>query len=127
MNALVVGAVAFLLAAAPKGPGQLTIEVKPSNSVVFVDGKKKGTGAKPIVVKLPAGKHQVRVTHKGDAHEEEVVVKAGEKKRWKWTFEGDEAEQPEKPAEGEKTEGEKPADGAQPSDSDLPTDSAPAQ
>ena len=75
-----------LLAAAP---GQLTIDVKPEGVEVKVDGKKSGTsGARPIVVKLKAGKHVVRLSHKGDSHEEEVSVKAGEKKTYSWAFEG---------------------------------------
>lgn len=70
------------------GPAVVTIEVKPPDSEVLVDGAKKGKGDKPIVVKLKAGKHVVRVVHKGDAHEEELEVKAGEKKTWKWEFTG---------------------------------------
>jgi hypothetical protein len=30
----------------------------------------------------------VRLSHKGDAHEEEVALKAGEKKTYQWEFEG---------------------------------------
>ncbi len=81
-------AAALLLHAAPSGPGTWNIEIKPATAELLVDGKKKGTGAKPMVLKLTAGKHVFRVTNKGDAHEEEVVVKAGEKKTWKWEFEG---------------------------------------
>ncbi|MFO0601349.1 MAG: PEGA domain-containing protein [Myxococcaceae bacterium] len=76
----------LLLAAAP---AQLTIDVKPDGVEVKVDGKKSGvSGAKAIVVKLKAGRHVVRLSHKGDSHEEEVDVKAGEKKTWSWAFEG---------------------------------------
>jgi hypothetical protein len=74
----------FLTAA----PAQLTIEVKPEDSVVKVDGKKVGTGHKNIVLKLSPGKHAIRVEHKGDATNDEVVLKAGEKKSWKWEFTG---------------------------------------
>ncbi len=121
MHAFII-ATSLYLAATPKAPGQLTIEVKPANCVVMVDGKKKGTGAKPIVVKLPAGRHVVRVTHKGDAHEEDVVVKPGEKKTWKWTFEDDGATAPKKDAEkagGEKPSEAAPVEGDKP-DPDLP-------
>lgn len=82
-------AVSLMLSAAP---AQLTIEVKPEASIVKVDGKKAGTGAKPFTVKLKAGKHTIRVEYKGDATTEEVVVKAGEKKTWKWEFTGVESE-----------------------------------
>jgi hypothetical protein len=30
----------------------------------------------------------VRLSHKGDSHEEEVALKAGEKKTYQWAFEG---------------------------------------
>jgi hypothetical protein len=72
------------------GPASLTIEVKPEASVVKVDGKKVGTGARPITVKLPAGKHVIRCELKGDATTDEVMLKAGEKKTWKWEFTGTE-------------------------------------
>lgn len=82
-------ALALSLSAAP---AQLTIEVAPADCVVKVDGKKVGTGEKPFTVKLKAGKHTIRVELKGDATTEEIVVKAGEKKTWKWEFTGHTAE-----------------------------------
>ena len=78
----------LVLAAAPTGPATLTIDVKPEGVEVKVDGKKVGTSNKSIVLKLKAGKHVVRLSHKGDAHEEEVALKAGEKKTYQWEFEG---------------------------------------
>ena len=72
-------------------PGELTIDVKPDGVEVKVDGKKAGMSGKNIVMKLKAGKHVVRLSHKGDAHEEEVLVKAGEKKTYQWEFEGSNA------------------------------------
>ncbi|MEW6435411.1 MAG: PEGA domain-containing protein [Myxococcota bacterium] len=74
-----------LLSAAP---AQLTIEVQPEGCVVKVDGKKAGTGAKPFTVKLKPGKHTIRVEYRGDATTEELALKAGEKKTWKWEFTG---------------------------------------
>jgi hypothetical protein len=76
-------ALALTLSAAP---AQLTLLVKPPATEVFVDGKKQGTGAKPVVVKVKPGKHVLRYVFKGDAHEEEVAVKAGEKPTYKWEF-----------------------------------------
>jgi hypothetical protein len=63
-------------------PAQLTIDIQPAGVEVKLDGKKVGTsGEKPLVVgKLKAGVHVLRVEHKGDAHEEEIALKAGEKK-----------------------------------------------
>ncbi len=69
-------------------PAVLTIDVKPDGVEVKVDGKKAGVSGKNIVMKLKAGKHVVRLSHKGDAHEEEVALKAGEKKTYQWEFEG---------------------------------------
>lgn len=85
---MVTLALAAVLAAG--GPASLTLEVKPDAAIVKVDGKKVGTGAKPITVKLPAGKHTIRCELKGDATNDEVVLKAGEKKTWKWEFTGHE-------------------------------------
>lgn len=63
------------------GPTQLVIDVSPPGVVVKVDGKKVGvSGEKPLTLKVTAGKHVLRLEHKGDSHEEEVPVKAGEKK-----------------------------------------------
>jgi hypothetical protein len=96
-------ALALALAAAP---AQLTIDVKPEGCVVKVDGKKAGTGAKPFTVKLKPGKHTIRVEFKGDATTEELVVKAGEKKTWKWEFTGHGSETPsDSPAEAPAPEG----------------------
>lgn len=75
-------------------PAQLTIEVQPDGVEVKVDGKKKGLSGKPIVVKLSAGRHVVRLTHKGDSHEEELSLKAGEKKTYSWAFEGSKSPAP---------------------------------
>ncbi len=78
-----------LTAVLAAGPTQLTIDVQPAGVVVKIDGKKTGTsGEKPMIVKLKPGKHLVRLEHKGDAHEEDVLVKAGEKKTYVWKFEG---------------------------------------
>lgn len=81
-------ATSLLLNAAP---ATVTVELKPAKSVLIVDGKKKGTGEKPLTLKLPAGKHVFRVEYKGDAHEEEVVLKSGPNK-WSWEFTGVEEE-----------------------------------
>ena len=78
--------VALFLAA---GPAQLSIEVQPTESIIYVDGKKLGDGSKTRTLQLKAGTHLVKVSYKGDSHEEEVVVKGDEKKLWKWTFEDD--------------------------------------
>lgn len=75
----------LLLVAAPS---ELIINAQPAGVEVKVDGKKSGVSGKPITVKLKAGRHLIRLTYKGDAHEEEVNLKVGEKKTYTWTFEG---------------------------------------
>lgn len=63
------------------GPTQLVLDIKPAGIEVKLDGKKVGvSGEKPIVKTVKPGVHVVRVSHKGDSHEEEVAVKSGEKK-----------------------------------------------
>lgn len=68
-------------------PAELTIDVKPDGVEVKVDGKRAGSSGKAITLKLKAGRHVVRLSHKGDSHEEEVALKAGEKKTYQWAFE----------------------------------------
>ena len=96
----------LMLAAAPAGPTTLIIEVSPEDTVVMVDGKKKGTGAKPITIKnINPGRHVIELKRKGEGHSEEIDIKKGEKKTWKWAFEGSgpppkkESKETEKPAE----------------------------
>lgn len=84
--------VAHLLTAAPT---QLTIDVKPEGVIVKVDGRAAGkSGEKPLVMRVKPGKHVVRLSHKGDSHEEEVSVKAGENKTYAWAFEGTKSSAP---------------------------------
>jgi hypothetical protein len=78
--------VSVLLAAAPS---QLTLEVKPADTIIFVDGKKVGDASKPRTLKLKAGSHEVKLTHSGDSHSDEIVIKAGEKLTWRFEFEED--------------------------------------
>ncbi len=82
---LMLALVSHLVVAA--APAQLTIEVTPEGVAVMVDGKKHGTSGKPLVLKVTAGRHVVKLSYKGDSHEEEVSVKAGEKKTYVWGFE----------------------------------------
>lgn len=117
------------------GPTTLTIDVQPEDTVIFLDGKRKGTAKKPITVKLSPGRHIIKLQRKGESHEEEVPVKAGEKKTFKWAFEGsappkppdpppeaqaqEEAPRPEKaPAPEKKKKGKDD----EPDDGDIPLD-----
>jgi PEGA domain len=96
----------LMLTAAPAGPTTLIIEVSPEDTVVMVDGKKKGTGAQVITIKnINPGRHTIKVSRKGEGHEEDIEIKKGEKKTWKWAFEGSpppkakESKETEKPKE----------------------------
>jgi hypothetical protein len=93
----------LILSAAPAGPTTLIIEVSPEDTVVMVDGKKKGTGAKPITItNINPGNHTIKVSRKGEGHEEDITIKKGEKKTWKWAFEGSPPPKPKEPKETEK-------------------------
>lgn len=85
-------AAALLLGAGGKPASKkakIQIQVSPAESVVYVDGKKRGTGARPLTVTVAPGKHLIRVKHKKDEHQDVVVVKAGELKSFSWVFEDD--------------------------------------
>ena len=93
----------LMLSAAPAGPTTLIIEVSPEDTVVTVDGKKKGTGAKTITMTgITPGKHVIKVSRKGEGHEEDIELKKGEKKTWKWAFEGSPPPKPKEPRETDK-------------------------
>ena len=86
-------ALAVALSAAPKASApkktQLQIEVKPVSAVVYVDGKRMGSGAKPIVLSVDPGRHTIRIVHNRDEHQEVIAVKKGETTKWAWAFEDD--------------------------------------
>jgi hypothetical protein len=87
--------------------------VKPSNAVVFLDGKRVGDGTKVRTVTVTPGRHAIKVVHKKDEHQESVSVKKGETKHWQWAFEDD------RPA-NRKTDGE--GGGSDDPAPELPTD-----
>ena len=84
-------AVALSLGAAPapakSTKTQIKIEVKPAAAVVYVDGQRRGTGAKPIVVDVAPGVHKIRVVHKKDESTDVVRVKQGQILQWGISFE----------------------------------------
>jgi hypothetical protein len=87
-------AVAMALGAAPgkSTKTQLKIEVKPSSAVVYVDGQRRGTGAKPILINVTPGSHHIRVVHNRDQTTDVVRVKQGQVLTWGWAFEDDRAD-----------------------------------
>ena len=44
-------------------PSQVTVKVIPAGALVFIDGEQRGTA--PTTLTLPAGEHQLHVTHSG--------------------------------------------------------------
>jgi len=86
-------ALAVALAGAPKASAPkktlLKIEVRPASAIVYVDGKRKGTGAKAMSLPVEPGRHTIRIVQGRDEHQEVVSVKKGETTNWSWTFEDD--------------------------------------
>jgi hypothetical protein len=82
-------AVVLSLGAAPAKPAktQLKIDVKPASAVVYVDGQRRGTGAKPIVLDVAPGTHKIRVVHKKDESTDVVRLKQGQILQWGISFE----------------------------------------
>lgn len=95
-------ALAVALSAAPKsGPKktQLIIEVKPAAAVVYVDGKRIGTGSKIQTLTVQPGRHTIKIVHNRDEHQEVLMVKKGETTKWSWAFEDDRPAAPPQPTE----------------------------
>jgi hypothetical protein len=118
-------AVMLSLSAAPKpAKTQLKIEVKPAATVVYVDGKRKGTGAKLITLVTTPGRHHIRLVNGKDEHQDVVSLKQGETKKWTWAFEDDRPAPRQPSAEGEMEDegegGEQP--GNDPDDDGPPVD-----
>ena len=109
-------ALAVVLSTAPNASApkktQLKIEVKPASAIVYVDGKRQGSGAKPIVLTVDPGKHTIRIVHNKDEHQEVIAVKKGETTKWSWAFEDDrkpgQPAQPDEPPAGPAKEGSDP-------------------
>ena len=102
-------ALAVALSGAPKSAPkktQLKIEVKPASAVVYVDGKRVGTGSKVHTLTVDPGKHTIKIVHNRDEHQEVLVVKKGETTKWTWAFEDDRPQNKPQPTEAEP---EKPA------------------
>lgn len=97
---------ALVLAAAP---AVLTLDVQPSDTVIKVDGQRKGTAEKVTKVKLTPGRHLLRFERKGEAHEEEVRMKSGEARTFKWAFEGGAPAEKAEPAATEAPRATQPA------------------
>ncbi|MBI3180763.1 MAG: hypothetical protein HYZ28_01325 [Myxococcales bacterium] len=115
-------AVALALSGGPAAKKtQLKIEIKPAEAVLYVDGKKKGTGAKTHLLTVEPGRHNIRVVHHKDEHSEVVSIKKGEVKTWQWAFEDDRMDKKRAAEEAKQDESEaKPETGEELKDPDLP-------
>jgi hypothetical protein len=74
------------------GKTQIELQVKPATAQLFIDDKPQGKVGTNRVVDVTPGFHVVRVTSKGDEHEERVKFAPGQKTTY--TFEFDEAPAP---------------------------------
>jgi hypothetical protein len=88
MHALAL-ALAMTLAGAPAKPTRLKLDVKPETCVIYVDGKKRGTAAKPLLVDVTPGKHAIKVENGKDSVEDVAVVKKGDTLTWTYEFTDD--------------------------------------
>lgn len=76
-----------LVAATDKA--QLVLDIQPATTQVYVDGQKRGTGDAVKHLTLTPGPHIVRLVNAGDEHEDQVVLRAGQKTTFTWKFEDD--------------------------------------
>jgi hypothetical protein len=112
----------------PAKPTRLRIDVKPETAVVFIDGVKKGTGKKTILLSMTPGRHRIKVTNDKDAVDDYVVVKKGETANWQYAFEDDRpaTHKPVPPTgdegsgDAEKPDPDKPKDAPAPSSGESP-------
>ena len=79
-------------AKAKTGKTQLELQVKPATALLFVDDKPQGKVGTNRVVDVTPGFHIIRVTSKGDEHEERVKFAPNQKTTY--TFEFDDAPAP---------------------------------
>jgi hypothetical protein len=73
----------------PKGRTQITFEVTPPTTTVYVDSKKCGEAGKltTMGVAVSAGTHAIKLVHGGDEMEADVNVKAGTSLNFRYVFE----------------------------------------
>jgi hypothetical protein len=75
--------------AIPGGPGELKVMVAPESAAVFVDGKFAGPavqfGSVGRVLRLPEGKHEVRISQSGyKDYVTSVVISSSERQTIEW-------------------------------------------
>ncbi len=84
--------------AKPKASGgktQVEIQVKPATAQLFIDNKPQGKVGTNRIIELTPGAHLVKVTNKGDEHEEKVKFSPGQKTIYSFEFDEAPAAAPE--------------------------------
>lgn len=98
---------------AAKGHSALKFEVAPKATVIYVDGRKKGSAGKVHKVRVKPGKHDVRLVFNKDETEFEINVQKAQEIVVKYAFEDSGRPAPKvpekKPAPDKKAPKEKPA------------------
>ncbi|MHB8420782.1 MAG: hypothetical protein ACYDCL_22130 [Myxococcales bacterium] len=85
-------AAALSLLVAPRGEAkgkakaQILLDVKPATAELFIDGKAMGKASAGRTVDVTAGFHVIKLTSKGDEHEERVKFASGQKTTYKYEF-----------------------------------------
>lgn len=77
-----------------EGPTQLTFEIEPKGTEIYVDKRKLGKAGKVKVLKVRPGKHEIRLVYKRDETEFDVSVARGQSLEVKYAFEDSGNEQP---------------------------------
>jgi hypothetical protein len=70
-----------------EGPTQLTFEIEPKATDIYVDKRKLGKAGKVKVLKVRPGKHEIRLVYKKDETEFDVSVARGQSLEVKYAFE----------------------------------------
>ena len=95
----VVGVIESLGALLAAQDAQLTVSSSPPGAKVFVDGSAEATGETPLVLRLTAGEHTLRVTHRANEQRRTVTVTKGARQSVAVQFASDPVAEPARPAE----------------------------
>ena len=86
-----IAGLALIAAPTPPAPKvtQLKVEVKPETAILYLDGRRTGTGGKLYTFTVKPGEHHIKILNHGDEHQEVVALSKGEVKKYEWVFEDD--------------------------------------
>ena len=94
-----------------EGPTQLTFEIEPKSTEIYVDKRKLGRADRVKVHKVRPGKHEIRLVYKKDETEFDVSVARGQSLEVKYAFEDSGNEPPPPADDGAKKKGKGKAKG----------------